>query len=89
MILLGVSAATEVGDECRANKQGLQVLVIRGCISEVDGREPVFIQGGIIFSVHILAAMVGFLESLLDFLGSPLYSAMAHQSVRTSIQDSV
>jgi hypothetical protein len=68
MILLGFWATDDVGDECRANKQGLQVLVIRGRISEVDGREPVFIQGGIIFSVHILAAMVGFLESLLNFI---------------------
>ena len=68
MILLGIFATDDVGDEGRANKQGLQVLVFKGCFAEVDVREPVFIQGGIIFFVHFLATIVAFLEGLLDFL---------------------
>ncbi len=68
MILLGIFATDDVGDEGRANKQGLRVRVFRGCFAVVDVREPVFIQGGIIFFVHCLATIVAFLEGLLDFL---------------------
>jgi len=67
MVLLGILATEDVGDEGRANKQGLRVRVFRGRIVVVDVREPVFIQGGIIFFVHFLATIVAFHEGLLNF----------------------